>query len=61
MEEWLGELNELCCRIRKVAASPGPDSLWLTTQLGDVHVFDAADLNVNSITIFLNTQHFLNL
>lgn len=47
LEEWLGELNELFCRIRKISGTPGTDSLWLTTQLGDVHVFDAADLQVN--------------
>ncbi|KAL6266845.1 hypothetical protein P5V15_003674 [Pogonomyrmex californicus] len=42
MEDWLAHLTSVSCQINNVYGRPGPNSIWTTTALGDVYVFDPA-------------------
>lgn len=40
LEDWLSHLTSVCCQINEVRGRPANDSLWLTSSLGDVLVYD---------------------
>lgn len=40
LEDWLSHLTSVCCQINEVRGRPADDSLWLTSSLGDVLVYD---------------------
>ncbi|XP_017792248.1 PREDICTED: tectonin beta-propeller repeat-containing protein [Habropoda laboriosa] len=42
MEDWLGHLTSVSCQMNNVYGRPGPNSIWATTALGDVYVYDPA-------------------
>ncbi|XP_011065676.1 PREDICTED: tectonin beta-propeller repeat-containing protein [Acromyrmex echinatior] len=42
MEDWLAHLTSVSCQMNNVYGKPGPNSIWTTTALGDVYVFDPA-------------------
>ncbi|XP_055686263.1 tectonin beta-propeller repeat-containing protein isoform X2 [Lutzomyia longipalpis] len=44
MEDWLSHLTSVCCQINEVHGRPSNDSVWITTNLGDVFVFDPSTL-----------------
>lgn len=44
MEDWLSYLTFICCDLNDVSGRPSERSLWATTTLGDVFVFDPANL-----------------
>lgn len=44
MEDWLSHLTSVCCQINEVVAKPANNSIWATTELGDVFVFDPANM-----------------
>lgn len=43
MEDWLSHLSSVCCQINEVHGRPSPNSMWLTSSLGDVLVFDPSN------------------
>lgn len=44
LEDWLSHLTSVCCQINEVNGRPSPNSIWVTSMLGDVFVFDPANL-----------------
>lgn len=49
MEDWLSHLTSVCCQINEVQGRPGPNSIWTTSSLGDVLVFDPMNLEAAQI------------
>lgn len=43
MEDWLSHLTSICCELNELSGPPAPNSLWLTTSLGDVLNFDPSN------------------
>lgn len=44
MEDWISHLTSVCCQINEVHGKPAADSIWITSNLGDVFVFDPTNL-----------------
>ncbi|XP_068143293.1 tectonin beta-propeller repeat-containing protein [Drosophila tropicalis] len=44
MEDWLSHLSSVCSQINTLMGKPASNSIWLTSDLGDVFVFDAANM-----------------
>lgn len=44
MEDWLSHLTSVCCQINEVHGRPSPSSIWTTSSLGDVFVYDPSNL-----------------
>lgn len=44
MEDWLSHLTSVCCQINEVLGRPSPSSIWTTSNLGDVFVYDPSNL-----------------
>lgn len=44
MEDWLSHLTSVCCKINGISGRPSKQSVWATTNLGDVFVFDPESL-----------------
>ncbi|XP_076684983.1 tectonin beta-propeller repeat-containing peroxin 23 isoform X2 [Andrena cerasifolii] len=44
MEDWLSHLTSVSCQMNNVYGRPGPNSIWTTTALGDIYVYDPAAL-----------------
>lgn len=40
MEEWLSHLTSVCCQLNEVYGRPSNNSIWATSGLGEVYVFD---------------------
>lgn len=40
MEDWLSHLTSVCCQINEVTGKPGANTVWATTELAEVFVFD---------------------
>ena len=53
-------LKSVCCQMFGVHGPPSPGSIWITTGLGDVFVFDPAVLEVRIILIFKINGPFLS-
>ncbi|KZC04781.1 Tectonin beta-propeller repeat-containing protein, partial [Dufourea novaeangliae] len=49
MEDWLAHLTSVTCQMNNVYGKPGPNSIWATTALGDVHVYDPAVVEENKL------------
>ncbi|KAK1121372.1 hypothetical protein K0M31_010666 [Melipona bicolor] len=49
MEDWLAHLTSVSCQMNNVYGTPGPNSIWTTTALGDVYVYDPAALEENQL------------
>ncbi|XP_076385311.1 tectonin beta-propeller repeat-containing peroxin 23 isoform X1 [Megachile rotundata] len=47
MEDWVAHLTSVSCKINNVYGKPGPNSIWATTALGDVYVYDPAAVEEN--------------
>lgn len=50
LEDWLSHLTSVCCQINEVNGRPSPHSIWVTSNLGDVFVFDPANLKSAQMT-----------
>nr|XP_012138100.1 PREDICTED: tectonin beta-propeller repeat-containing protein isoform X2 [Megachile rotundata] len=48
MEDWVAHLTSVSCKINNVYGKPGPNSIWATTALGDVYVYDPAAVEFNN-------------
>lgn len=46
MEDWLSHLTSVTCQINEVRDRPSNDSIWITSQLGEVFVFDPTNLRI---------------
>lgn len=44
MEDWISHLTSVCCQINEVLGKPANNSIWATTDMGDVFVFDPSNL-----------------
>lgn len=44
LEDWLSHLTSVCCQINEVHGRPSPSSIWTTSNLGDVFVYDPSNL-----------------
>ncbi|KAK6625221.1 hypothetical protein RUM43_005512 [Polyplax serrata] len=42
-EEWKSELSTVCCRIKSLSKIPSPQSIWVTTAIGDIFVCDLSE------------------
>lgn len=40
MDDWLSHLTSVCCQINEVMGQPDTNSIWATTELSEVFVFD---------------------
>ncbi|KAF7988805.1 hypothetical protein HCN44_007115 [Aphidius gifuensis] len=40
MEDWIGHITLVTCKINNVYGRPGKNSIWTTTSLGDIYVYD---------------------
>ncbi|KAL0272686.1 UNVERIFIED_CONTAM: hypothetical protein PYX00_005559 [Menopon gallinae] len=40
LEDWMTELSSVCCRVRNISSVPAPNSIWMTSALGDIFVCD---------------------
>lgn len=49
MEDWLSHLTSVCCKINGVSGKPSNNSVWTTTSLGDVFVFDPENLKKSQL------------
>lgn len=53
MQRYLFFFFVVSCQINNVYGRPGPNSIWSTTALGDVYVFDPAVAEVMSEIMFV--------
>lgn len=44
LEDWLSHLSSVTCQLNDVSGKPSKNSIWATSQLGEVFVFDPAPL-----------------
>lgn len=44
LEDWLSHLTSVCCQMNEVHGTPQSNSIWMTTSLGDVFVYDPSNL-----------------
>ncbi|XP_011297277.1 tectonin beta-propeller repeat-containing protein [Fopius arisanus] len=58
MEDWLGHLTSVTCKMNNVYSKPGPRSIWTTTALGDVYVYDPVIAEGNQVCEGTYTQDF---
>lgn len=49
MEEWMSHLTAVTCQMNNVYGKPGPNSIWASTALGDVYVYDPAIAEGNQL------------
>ncbi|KAM7358465.1 tectonin beta-propeller repeat-containing peroxin 23 [Cochliomyia hominivorax] len=49
MEDWLSHLTSVCCQINEVVGKPANNSIWTTTDLGDVFVFDPCNMKAQQL------------
>lgn len=47
MEDWISHFTSVCSQINEVHGKPSNNSIWTTTKLGDVFVFDPSNLTQN--------------
>lgn len=47
LEDWLSHLTSVCCQINEVHGKPSPGSQWITSNNGDVFVFDPTNLEAS--------------
>ncbi|XP_038118862.1 tectonin beta-propeller repeat-containing protein [Culex quinquefasciatus] len=47
LEDWLSHLTSVCCQINEVHGKPSPRSQWITSNNGDVFVFDPTNLEAS--------------
>ena len=47
MEDWMGHITWVSCKMNNVYGRPGPNSIWATTALGEVLVYDPVIAEVN--------------
>lgn len=50
MEDWISHLTSVCCQINEVHGKPANDSIWVTTDLGDVFVFDPSNTKASQLS-----------
>ncbi|XP_055626940.1 tectonin beta-propeller repeat-containing protein [Toxorhynchites rutilus septentrionalis] len=44
LEDWISHLTSVCCQINEVHGRPSQRSVWITSNMGDVFVFDPSNL-----------------
>uniref|UniRef100_A0A182YKR0 Uncharacterized protein n=1 Tax=Anopheles stephensi TaxID=30069 RepID=A0A182YKR0_ANOST len=44
LEDWISHLTSVCCQINEVQGRPSARSVWITSGMGDVFVFDPINL-----------------
>lgn len=49
LEDWLSHLTSVCCQLNDVYGKPSSDSIWTTSSLGEVFVFDPTHLKESQI------------
>ncbi|KXJ78881.1 hypothetical protein RP20_CCG003236 [Aedes albopictus] len=47
LEDWLSHLTSVCCQINEVHGKPSTRSMWITSNMGDVFVFDPTNLEAS--------------
>lgn len=50
MEDWMGHITSVTCKMNNVYGRPGANSIWATTALGDVFVYDPVIAEANQLT-----------
>ncbi|OAD62069.1 Tectonin beta-propeller repeat-containing protein [Eufriesea mexicana] len=53
MEDWLAHLTSVSCQMNNVYGKPGPNSIWATTALGDIYVYDPAVIEVLTNDVYV--------
>lgn len=43
LEDWMSHLTSVCCQINDIHGRPALDSVWMTSSLGDVLVYDPSN------------------
>ncbi|XP_043272116.1 tectonin beta-propeller repeat-containing protein isoform X2 [Venturia canescens] len=56
MEDWMGHITSVTCKMNNVYGRPGPNSIWATTALGDVFVYDPVLAEANQYLEGLYSQ-----
>ncbi|EDW69940.1 tectonin beta-propeller repeat-containing protein [Drosophila virilis] len=56
MEDWLSHLSSVCSQINMLMGKPASNAIWLTSELGDVFVFDAANMKAQQLQKTSNGQ-----
>lgn len=54
LEDWLSHLTSVCCQINEVHGRPAADSVWMTSNLGDVLVYDPSNQRAAQLTTLEN-------
>lgn len=49
MEDWLSHLSSVCSQINMLMGKPASNAIWITSDLGDVFVFDAANMKAQQL------------
>lgn len=56
MEDWLSHLSSVCSQINMLMGKPASNAIWLTSDLGDTFVFDAANMKAQQLEKTTNGQ-----
>ncbi|XP_046426690.1 tectonin beta-propeller repeat-containing protein isoform X1 [Neodiprion fabricii] len=59
MEDWMDNLTTVSCQINNLHGKPGPNSIWATTGLGDVFVYDTEMAETSQLVDGVYTQELL--
>ncbi|XP_012270435.1 tectonin beta-propeller repeat-containing protein [Orussus abietinus] len=57
MEDWMANLTAVSCQLNNLLGKPGPSSIWGTTALGDVFVFDTDNADAVEVNDGMYTQN----
>ncbi|XP_008548798.1 tectonin beta-propeller repeat-containing protein isoform X1 [Microplitis demolitor] len=49
LEDWISHITSVTCKTNNVYGRPGPNSIWSTTALGDVFVYDPVVAEANQL------------
>ncbi|XP_030386254.1 tectonin beta-propeller repeat-containing protein [Scaptodrosophila lebanonensis] len=49
MEDWLSHLSSVCSQINVLMGKPANNAIWVTSELGDVFAFDAANMRAQQM------------
>ncbi|XP_055609024.1 tectonin beta-propeller repeat-containing protein [Uranotaenia lowii] len=49
LEDWISHLTSVCCQMNELHGKPSPRSIWITSGMGDVFVFDPTNLEASQL------------
>ncbi|XP_034938051.1 tectonin beta-propeller repeat-containing protein [Chelonus insularis] len=61
MEDWMSHITTVTCQMNNVYGRPGPKSIWSTTALGDVFVYDPVIAEATQLSNGIYTQELDNV